>query len=74
MRHRLARGFVRSHPTYRWVCSARVCFEWGRLAEEASGGSEIPIVNAAVTRPGPVVGLADGPQPDAATGRVAHGV
>ena len=58
MRHRLAGGFVRSHPTYRWVCSVRVHFGCGRLAEEASGGSEIPIVNAAVTRPGPVVGLA----------------
>ena len=58
VRHRLAGGFVRSHPTYRWVCSARVYFECGRLAEEASGGSEIPIVNAAVTCPGPVVGLA----------------
>ena len=58
VRHRLAGGFVRSHPTYRWVCSECVYFECGCLAEEVSGGSEIPIVNAAVTCPGPVVGLA----------------
>ena len=58
VRHCLAGVFVRSHPTYRWVCSERVYFDCGRLAEEASGGSGIPIVNATVTRPGPVVGLA----------------